>query len=457
MSAPLRILQTCLNGCLLSLLEKGIGMSDEEAYSRCAVVLTAIPVEYQAVRAHLTNLRQEKHEKGNIYERGTFVAGKPPWEVGIVEVGVGNAPAAVQTERAINHFKPILILFVGVAGGLKDVKLGDVVVATKVYGYESGKANITFQPRPEVGNVPYRMAELARSEARARDWLKRLPKPIPKPSPRVFVAPIAAGGSVVTSTRSATWQLLKENYNDAVAVDMEGHGFLQAVYANPGMDALIIRGISDLIDNKSEVDAENFQELAVRHASAFAFEILAKLDSNRHLQNHAPGVITPASIEGQLEGELKGQEKTQQEQSKNLLSENTSNRLLDKLRDAISDKYDEIGEAFSPFDSGQDIYQDQCDRANEALNDLDSQLSSLSREAKILDLVTMYDLDNMENTLSALKMELHKLRALCPPRKTSIEQRQYMIEHEKIRNEKKNLLERLEQIKIRLSKDAKLE
>jgi hypothetical protein len=58
---------------------------------------------------------------------------------------------------------------------------------------------------------------------------------------------------------------------------MEGHGFLQAVHANPGVDALIIRGISDHIDDKSQADAENFQELAARRASAFAFEILAKL------------------------------------------------------------------------------------------------------------------------------------------------------------------------------------
>lgn len=430
---------------------------DEEHNSHCAVVLTALPVEYHAVRTHLMNVQTEKHERGNIYERGTFSGEKGVWDVGIVEVGAGNALTAVQTERAISHFKPILILFVGVAGGLKDVRLGDVVVATKVYAYESGKANETFQPRPEVGTVSYRLAELARVEARSTDWLKRLPQPLPEPPPHVFVAPIAAGGSVITSTRSATWQLLRNNYEDAVAAEMEGHGFLQAAYVNPGVDALIIRGISDLIDNKSQADAENYQQLAARHASAFAFEILAKLDLNQHLSQAS--IPTPSHrTEQQQTGELTTQETAQQENDTRQTPQDTSRQqILDQLRATLSQKYDEIAEAFSPFDSGQDIYQDQCEHALASLDDLDLHLTALSKQAKALGLVIQYNLDNILHVLSILRIALHKLRILCPPGKTVMEQRQYSSEYEKIANGKKNLLERLEQLKIRLSGETTLE
>ena len=58
---------------------------------------------------------------------------------------------------------------------------------------------------------------------------------------------------------------------------MEGRGILQAVHANQQVSALIVRGISDLIDGKSKADAGCAQEIAAGHASAFAFEILAKM------------------------------------------------------------------------------------------------------------------------------------------------------------------------------------
>ncbi|OLT60596.1 phosphorylase family protein [Moorena bouillonii] len=247
----------------------------------CAVILTAIPSEYMAVRAHLTDLKEEIHPQGTIYERGKFSSHGQEWEVGIVETGAGNFRAAVEAERAIAYFNPDVILFVGVAGGIKDVKLGDVVAATKVYGYESGKVAETFRPRPEVGLSTYKMIQGARAEARKPDWLERLSS---SASPKVFVAPIAAGEKVVANKESDLFKFLQHNYGDALAVEIEGRGILQATHANQQVSALIIRGISDLIDGKGEADEGGYKETAAGHASAFAFEVLAKLELNSPAQ-----------------------------------------------------------------------------------------------------------------------------------------------------------------------------
>lgn len=172
----------------------------------CAVILTAIPIEYIAVRAHLSDLREEMHPQGTIYERGKFIDSGKEWKVGIVDVGAGNVGAALEAERAISYFNPSVILFVGVAGGIKDVQLGDVVAATKVYGYESGKVKKVFEPRPDVGLSTYNLIQRAKAEARKEDWLNRLGSSLSDVKPTVFVAPIAAGEKVVASKESDVFQ-----------------------------------------------------------------------------------------------------------------------------------------------------------------------------------------------------------------------------------------------------------
>jgi nucleoside phosphorylase len=246
-----------------------------------AVVLTALPVEYSAVGTYLTDLREETHPQGTIYERGKFVANGRSWEVGIAEVGAGNAGAAVEAERAIAYFKPDVLFFVGIAGGIKDVAIGDVVAATDVYSYEIGKAEAgAFLTRPKAGKSTYALVQRAKSEARKGEWLKRVTNNW-NAQPRVFVAPIAAGEKVIASRQSDIFRLLRASFNDAIAVEMEGFGFLSAAFAYPNIKAIVIRGISDLVEGKNDDSIESEaarQQKASLHAGAFAFEMLSKLD-----------------------------------------------------------------------------------------------------------------------------------------------------------------------------------
>ncbi|NEZ58678.1 5'-methylthioadenosine/S-adenosylhomocysteine nucleosidase [Adonisia turfae] len=249
-----------------------------------AVILTALPVEYLAVRAHLNDLQEKMHPQGTIYEVGKFLGDELTWEVGIGEVGAGNAGAAVEAERAITTLKPDVLFFVGIAGGIKDVAIGDVVVATQVYGYESGKVEEQFWTRPAVGQSAYALVQRAKSEARRDEWRQKLDEVAPV-TPKVWVAPIAAGEKVIASRESALFQFLRASYNDAIAVEMEGFGFLSTAFAYPNIKAMVIRGISDLIEDKNDGSPESGQapeairqQQASEHAAAFAFSLLAKLN-----------------------------------------------------------------------------------------------------------------------------------------------------------------------------------
>ncbi|HEY3445779.1 MAG TPA: 5'-methylthioadenosine/S-adenosylhomocysteine nucleosidase [Myxococcales bacterium] len=242
-----------------------------------AIIVTALPSEYQAVRAHLTDLREKTHPRGTVYEIGIFGEG-PGWQVLIVQVGQGNIPTATHTERAIEYFNPDIIMFAGVAGGIKDVALGDVVASTKVYGYESGKDYHGFKPRPHVGNASHTLIQRAQAESRKSHWKSRiLPQDILQtfPSPVVYVAPIASGEKIVADRKSDLAKFLKAIYGDALAVEMEGIGLLDAVQACERVQAIVVRGISDQLHNKAEADGAQLQPKAAGVAAAFAFHILS--------------------------------------------------------------------------------------------------------------------------------------------------------------------------------------
>jgi 5'-methylthioadenosine/S-adenosylhomocysteine nucleosidase len=246
---------------------------------RRAVILTALALEFRAVRDQLTDVRQTTHPAGTVYDVGRLASASSSagWEIALVETGAGNISASVETTSAIDHFQPHAVVFVGVAGGLKDVKLGDVVAATKVYGYESGKDTAEgFRTRPELGMGGYALVQRAKAEARSGEWTARV-KGAPAPDDvEAHVKPIAAGEKVLASAASDLVKFLRAHYGDALAVEMEGHGVMQAAHAR-NVNALVVRGISDLLDGKAESDRTGWQPRAARHAAAFAMQVLARL------------------------------------------------------------------------------------------------------------------------------------------------------------------------------------
>jgi len=240
------------------------------------IILTALPVECKAVLHFLQDPKEIVHESGTIYHYGTFAGNTRTWRVGVAEIGMGGIAAATEAEKAISFLHAKIALFVGVAGGIKDVKRGDVVAATKIYAYESGKAGQRFEPRPDLGHSSHALLQRARAEAHHEEWLTRLEGDRPERAPQVHIGPLAAGEKVLASMQSDVARLLKDTYGDTLAIEMEGHGFLHAVRVNQMVYGLVIRGISDLIDDKTEADASGAQRIAARHAAAFAFQVLAK-------------------------------------------------------------------------------------------------------------------------------------------------------------------------------------
>ncbi|MFC4512247.1 hypothetical protein [Streptomyces ehimensis] len=203
---------------------------DGEARPPTVVVLTANSTEYKAIREHLIGVKKLKHASGTLAERGRLRGTR--WRVALIETGGGSLTVATLTERVNSWFSPQALFFVGVAGGLEDnIRAGDVVVATKVYSIHGGKQTPEgFFVRPEAWRAAHRLEQAARHALRGTDW--------------VHFKPIAAGDVVLADAASTIADHLRENYNDAVAIEQDGAGVAHAAQLNDQLSALVIRGIT---------------------------------------------------------------------------------------------------------------------------------------------------------------------------------------------------------------------
>ena len=241
------------------------------------VVLTPLPIEFQAVKTHLAANKPTVME-GSLYEVGQFKGLHHAYDIALHETGPKNTAVALATEKAIRLFNPDIALLVGIAGGVKsDIRIGDIVVGTKAYGYEAGKETPEeFVARPEVLPYSKSLIEVARLVSRSNDWRQRVTDNAP--NTRICFGPIASGDKVIATTGLNVAPLLKKHYNDTLALEMEAIGFAQTVSNYPHLRALNVRAISDLLEHKSVSDQAGNQELAASFSAAFVFELLYQLN-----------------------------------------------------------------------------------------------------------------------------------------------------------------------------------
>ncbi|MGW0833591.1 5'-methylthioadenosine/S-adenosylhomocysteine nucleosidase family protein [Streptomyces prunicolor] len=255
------------------------------------VVLTALPLERRAVRRLLEGL-ERVDQAGTVFERGRLPG--TSWTVYLAATGPGNDSAAVITERAINFVRPQAVFFVGIAGSLKpDVSPGDVVVALDVYAYHGGKESSDgFKGRPRSWETTHQLQQVAMHVDSLDDWRLRLPE-AKRHTTNVYFKPIAAGDIVLDAPAESPSRVhLDRNFNDAVAVEMEGAGFANAA-TKAGVPFLLVRGISDLANGtKQSTDGAGMQETAAQHAALFVTSRTAAFASSTRTRRWMPSTQT---------------------------------------------------------------------------------------------------------------------------------------------------------------------
>ncbi len=199
--------------------------------------------------------RNDLHEMQSPDPRLRIVAGV------IFEPGV--AAATAMASKMVKACAPAILICGGIAGGVHDVKSGDVVVAEEILHFD---ANRKIGPEgEEFSGYSWRAKSDLISELRnfqtsmKQDFLKwqstcRGPD-LERCSimPSMHIGKIASGDAVIASS-SYRENTLRQRDRKLFAVEMEGAGVARIAHEHE-LPWLVIRGVSDMSDeNKAEHD-----------------------------------------------------------------------------------------------------------------------------------------------------------------------------------------------------------
>ena len=237
-------------------------MNAETTRRADVLIVTALAVERESVRRHLSDVHVMRSGT-TTGDLGVFEGDGTAVTVAVIETGAGNVHASTATSAALRDLGPETVVVIGIAGGLKDVGIGDVVASRKVYWVEPGRieaeqtaggaGRVVARPRPDFGPVSNRLVQTARGVVANGTWRRRGlagdAKRLNGEQACALVSPLAIVEKVVADGQSTLAIAIRKSFSDAVALAMEDFGVLLAVAQHESAASIAVRGISDLLDD----------------------------------------------------------------------------------------------------------------------------------------------------------------------------------------------------------------
>lgn len=226
-------------------------------------IIGAMDIEIKMLIDTMQNIKQMK-KAGMTFYTGSL----EDKDVILVKCGIGKVNAAICTQVLIDDFKVDAIVNTGVAGGLLDhMKVCDVVISTKLIEHDMDVTALGYK----AGQIPDMDLSIFKADPDMIDIAEKASKKTLKNNV-VYKGVILSGDQFINSTEKA--EFLKKTF-DGCAVEMEGAAIAHTAYLN-NIPFVIIRGLSDKADDKSNLSYEEFTHIAAFNSS----EILRNMLKN---------------------------------------------------------------------------------------------------------------------------------------------------------------------------------
>jgi nucleoside phosphorylase len=245
-------------------------------------LIVALREEFRVLHRRIATTATVLEDAGQHYYRFEVPSEQRPYRCIATFIGeMGPGFAGVVTQKLIDRWKPEAVVVVGIAAGLhKDVRVGDVMIANQVDNYmDSTKAvdapsdafvllhgGNSFQVDAalvaRVRNFEFRHADVynawrdrsAERFAKLPPTAQALPDKVVRSRPELIDGHLASGPVVGASGNFASW--LQTRDRNIRALEMESGGTMISAHLSPGTIGIVVRGISDLGDDrKSQLDS----------------------------------------------------------------------------------------------------------------------------------------------------------------------------------------------------------
>lgn len=196
----------------------------------------------------------------------------------LVRAGVGKVNAATTAEILVYSFKTDLVIFTGVAGGVNPkLGIGDIVISERVIHHDYGLITPDkFSPFDTTGFFANRQLIVLAVAAVKQVAFSAIPEEITKKPPRIpvyLLGRIVTGDQFIASEEKRQW--LEKTFR-ADCVEMEGAAVAQVCTMHK-VPFVIIRCLSDLANEKADVDFDKFVGYAAKNSSSIVLEMIREM------------------------------------------------------------------------------------------------------------------------------------------------------------------------------------
>jgi adenosylhomocysteine nucleosidase len=209
------------------------------------------------------------------------------WPVVVARTGVGKVNAAMVTTLLIEHFRPGVVIVMGVAGGTDPSLLpGDVIIAERTAHHDLGSLSPegmrrwgVRNPIDESRNPVFFPGDSLLMQLAERAGQVVVFEPVgtgdEERIPRVVTGVVVSGDVFVRSS------VLRARLHDelgADAVEMEGAATAQICWQRR-VPCLVVRCLSDLADESAARDYQSLYQVAARNSARLVLGMIRQLAS----------------------------------------------------------------------------------------------------------------------------------------------------------------------------------